>query len=76
DAVHHAVEVGHRSVVPHWRTALDNPTAVNDAIEAGLEVAVWTLNDPKIARDLAGMGVAAIITDDPGELRRALRESR
>lgn len=74
-AVHHAFEVGHRSVVPHWRMALDNPTAVNDAVEAGLEVAVWTLNDPKIARDLAAMGVAAIITDDPGELRRALRGS-
>ncbi|MEX0945899.1 MAG: glycerophosphodiester phosphodiesterase [Acidimicrobiia bacterium] len=76
DAVQHAVEVGHRAVVPHWQTALDDPTAISDAVESGLEVTVWTLNDPKIARDLAGIGVAAIITDDPGELCRALRESR
>lgn len=74
DAVVHATEVGHQAVVPHWRTALADPNAIEAANAAGIEVAVWTLNDPAIARELAPLGVAAIITDDPGELRRALRE--
>jgi glycerophosphoryl diester phosphodiesterase len=36
-------------------------------------VTVWTLNDPEMARDLAAIGVTAIITDDPGLMSQALR---
>ncbi|HUO47064.1 MAG TPA: glycerophosphodiester phosphodiesterase [Acidimicrobiia bacterium] len=74
DAVEHAAATGHRAVVPHWELALASPEAVGAAVAAGLMVVVWTLNDPVVATKLAAAGVEAIITDDPGEMRRALRE--
>ena len=38
----------------------------------GLQVVVWTVNDPRRARALEAMGVDACITDDPGALREGL----
>lgn len=38
----------------------------------GVAVNVWTVNDPEMARRLAGWGVAGVFTDHPAELRRAL----
>jgi glycerophosphoryl diester phosphodiesterase len=73
DAVKHALELGHEVVVPHWQTARSDPMAVDEARESGLGVTVWTLNDPEMARDLAAIGVTAIITDDPGLMNQALR---
>ncbi len=72
EAVDHALALGHLAVVPHWRLAAAQQEAVAAAVEAGLTVAVWTLNDPDVARDLASVGVSAIITDDPGEMHQAL----
>ena len=74
DAVEHAIEFGHKAVVPHWELALAYPESVGAAVAAGLMAVVWTLNDSAVARKLAAAGVDAIITDDPGEMRRALRE--
>jgi glycerophosphoryl diester phosphodiesterase len=74
DAVDHALEQGHGAVVPQYELALSDPTAVRSAVDAGLVVAVWTLNDSSIARELASIGVTAIITDDPGQMRRELRD--
>ena len=73
DAVSHAAELGHEVVVPHWQTARADPMAVDEARESGLDVTVWTVNDPEMARDLATIGVNAIITDDPGLMSQALR---
>jgi glycerophosphoryl diester phosphodiesterase len=73
DANTHAIEQGHVAVVPHWQTARSDPVGVDQARASGLEVMVWTLNDPDVARDLAAIGVTAIITDDPGLMTRALR---
>jgi glycerophosphoryl diester phosphodiesterase len=73
DATIHALEEGHEAVVPHWQTARSDPMAVDEARESGLDVTVWTLNDPEMARDLAAIGVTAIITDDPGLMSQALR---
>ncbi|HEX5671591.1 MAG TPA: glycerophosphodiester phosphodiesterase [Acidimicrobiia bacterium] len=73
DAVNHALELGHEVVVPHWQTARSDPMAVDEARESGLGVTVWTLNDPEMAKDLASIGVTAIITDDPGLMSQALR---
>jgi glycerophosphoryl diester phosphodiesterase len=39
---------------------------------AGLELNVWTVNDPKRARELIAAGVASLTTDRPGWLRQAL----
>ena len=38
----------------------------------GLRIGAWTVNDPAEARELVRLGVASIITDHPGEIRRAL----
>lgn len=39
---------------------------------ANLELNVWTVNDPKRARELVAAGVSSITTDRPGWLRAAL----
>jgi glycerophosphoryl diester phosphodiesterase len=37
-------------------------------VRRGLTVGAWTVNDPREARDLVGIGVTSIITDAPGEV--------
>jgi len=71
-AVDHALAEGHLAVVAQWELALRSGPVVQTAAEAGLAVAVWTLNDPSRVDELASIGVTAIITDDPGEMRRAV----
>ncbi|MFO7767894.1 MAG: glycerophosphodiester phosphodiesterase family protein [bacterium] len=46
------------------------------AHDAGLDVHVWTVNEPDHALHLAGLGVEGIITDYPGRIRTALEEAR
>ncbi len=72
-AVDHALANGHVAVIPQWELALRSGPSCQIAAEAGLTVAVWTLNDPSRVGELESIGVTAIITDDPGELRRAVR---
>lgn len=74
DAAEHARERGHQAVVPNWELAVDAIETVGKAARSGLTVAVWTLNDPAVVIELAEAGVSAIITDDPGMMRRALFE--
>lgn len=38
----------------------------------GMDLYVWTVNDPKRARELLGMGVMGITTDRPGYMRQQL----
>jgi glycerophosphoryl diester phosphodiesterase len=71
-AVDHALAKGHVAVIPQWELALRSGPVCRVAAEAGLTVAVWTLNDPSRVGELESVGVTAIITDDPGELRRAV----
>ncbi len=42
------------------------------AVDAGFQLLAWTVDDPEIARRLAHLGVGVIVSDRPGELRRAL----
>jgi glycerophosphoryl diester phosphodiesterase len=42
------------------------------AKRAGLLINVWTVNNPTRARELAGLGVDAIISDVPGKILSAL----
>ena len=71
-AVDHARVRGHQAVIAHWELALRSGPACHRAAEAGLMTGVWTLNDPSRVPELASIGVTAIITDDPGEMRRAV----
>ena len=71
-AVDHALASGHVAVIPHWELALSSGPSCQVADAAGLTVAVWTLNDPSRLDELASIGVTAIITDNPGEMRRVI----
>lgn len=46
------------------------------ATAAGFQLLAWTVDDPETARRLADLGVGVIVSDRPGELRRALDGSR
>ena len=50
---------------------LADPPA-DEALGGGLPVLVFTVNDPRRARELLHRGVAGLFTDRPGPLRRAL----
>ena|GEM_PF-1432597 len=71
-AATHALVLGHRFLVPHWSLALAHAETTKQAVGQGLEVVVWTLNDPGQVPELASLGVSAIITDDPGTMTAAL----
>lgn len=50
----------------------DPAVVVKRLREAGVGVNVWTLNEPEAWKAALALGVTAIITDRPGELRRWL----
>lgn len=59
------------------RWNVDPPLAEARRVEAlrarGVEVHVWTVNDPGEARALAAAGVAGVFTDRPASMRAALQ---
>jgi glycerophosphoryl diester phosphodiesterase len=56
----------------HVERTQARPAAVARYARRGLRIGAWTVNDPRDARDLVGLGVASIITDAPGEMLAAL----
>ena len=72
--VERAAAHGLDAVHPH--DLLVDRALVRLATEAGLEVTVWTVDDPARIRQLADWGVDGIITNDPLAARRALDEVR
>jgi len=46
------------------------------ATGAGFQLLAWTVDDPETARRLADLGVGVIVSDRPGQLRRALDSAR
>lgn len=70
DAVVHAVEAGHATIAPHY--SLLTEEVVRRAVESGLAVATWTVNDPESAVAFVSWGVSTIITDDVHRVSAAL----
>ena len=66
EAIRHAVDRGHGSVAPHH--VLIDETMMRLARSEGIDVVAWTVDDANEAIRLAELGVAAIITNRPGEL--------
>ena len=66
-----AAELGSRGVALAAEAVL--PDSVDALSAAGLELLVWTVNDPAAARRLAGLGAAILVTDTPATIRQALR---
>lgn len=58
------------AVHPGW--TLIAPDLVEEAHQAGLAVAAWTVDEEGVIAHLAGMGVDAIVTDLPDVARRVL----
>ena len=59
-----------RSVHPLW--SLVDAAVVEQAHASGLEVIVWTVNEPEAIAHLAELGVDGIISDYPERLRELL----
>lgn len=72
DALLYAEENGHRAVSAH-HSLVDRDICVR-ASRREVAVAVWTVDTVDRARELSGMGVAAIISDDPLLIHNGLRE--
>jgi glycerophosphoryl diester phosphodiesterase len=60
----------------HPADAHVTPARVSAWHARGLQVVVWTVNDPARAQALEAMGVDACITDDPQSLRQGLQALR
>lgn len=60
-----------RSIHPLW--SLVDAAVVEQAHNSGLEVIVWTVNEPETIAHLAGLGVDGIISDYPERLSELLR---
>lgn len=63
---------GHVAVAPHHTLISENPAAVM-AAASGLDINVWTVNDPDLGIRLADAGVTGVITDDPAAMVAALQ---
>lgn len=64
--VRRARAVGADGLALHHRLA--NPRLLEDATQAGLKVAVWTVDDPAWVKHAQAMGVHALITNNPSAL--------
>jgi len=74
DAVALAADRGHVAIHPHEGTVDAGFVAL--AHGAGLQVNVWTVDDPDRVRALAAAGVDGIVTNVPARTREALRAAR
>jgi glycerophosphoryl diester phosphodiesterase len=68
-----ALEHGCRALHPH--VSLLDAALMGAAVEAGLTVATWTVNDPTSVRRAADLGVDTLITDDVTLARATLGRS-
>lgn len=59
----YANRLGAQALHPHWGLVDYEPDYVARAHEAGLQVNVWTINDPERIEQLAALGVDAIMQD-------------
>ncbi len=64
-----ALELGADAIHPFFAIPDDGIAA---ARRAGLDVNVWTVNEPEVMRRLINAGATAIITDQPGVLAQVL----
>jgi glycerophosphoryl diester phosphodiesterase len=72
DTLAHAADNDHIAVSAH-HTLIDDHLCM-EAAGRDMAVVAWTVNTVDRARELSGMGVAAIISDDPLLIRNGLRE--
>jgi glycerophosphoryl diester phosphodiesterase len=72
-AIEECRQMGHTALVPSIQ--LPGPDLAR-ALDSGLQVYPWLVDDPSLAGELADLGVSGIITDDPATVRSALERHR
>ena len=55
-----------------WKHSDLTPENVRQLKAAGILVAIWTVNDPEIAKSFVSLGIDGVITDSPAAMRSAL----
>ncbi|MFN7105114.1 MAG: glycerophosphodiester phosphodiesterase, partial [Pyrobaculum sp.] len=65
-----AKRLGCHLVLPHYRLATARSIAL--AHRLGLHVVAWTINQPQKARELWGLGVDGVATDDVANIKKVL----
>ena len=68
-AINLCLDAGHPALVPSIELPL---TGIERAVEAGLQVYPWVVDEADLIEELADLGVSGIITDDPARIRDAL----
>jgi glycerophosphoryl diester phosphodiesterase len=69
--IQRCVDMGHVAIHPHHRTL--TRATVERALEQGIQVNTWTVDDPDRLRLLASWGVSALITNVPDVARATLQ---
>jgi glycerophosphoryl diester phosphodiesterase len=64
-----------RPTAVHLDRELATDGSVEAWIRAGVDVLVWTVDDPDEAERLARIGVAALVSNRPGLVREAVRRA-
>lgn len=64
---------GHSALAVHWTLMAGRAVEVVDDAD-GLDIYVWTVNDPTVATMLAAAGTTGIITDHPAAMRATTQE--
>src|SRR5215211_1270267 len=72
--INQAKDVGAAALALHHRLAREG--LVRKAKEAGLHVAVWTVDDPAWVERAQAIGIDALITNDPARMLRAKTQGR
>jgi glycerophosphoryl diester phosphodiesterase len=68
-----ALPAGAMAAGPALRVLRNHPTYVERVHDAGGEVHVWTVDDPRDVEFVTGLGVDVVITNRPGAVRDQLR---
>ena len=72
-AIELAAGDGRTLIDPDHRLLLARPERAQQAHDAGVEVACWTVNEPEAARRLVGMGVRRLTTNEVDLIREAVQ---
>jgi glycerophosphoryl diester phosphodiesterase len=71
--IEECLEHGHGTLLP---SAFLPVLEMVRAVESGLGICPWVVDEPDRVIELAGIGVSGIITDDPATVRTALDATR
>jgi glycerophosphoryl diester phosphodiesterase len=73
DAVRRCLNAGHRVLIPSIEHSILD---LARAVETGLALYPWVVDEPDRVDELVSLGASGIITDDPAAIRAALRRDQ